>query len=102
MPLLMAKQEVFAWLKAGTKTIDVRKGCGRRGEIAVFQCGPNYIRFCIVKRETGKLTQLVRADNYRHVVPSAENLQAALNYLQALYGSEAEFFTAYYLGEPKV
>ena len=36
MPLLMAKKEVFAWLKAGVKTVDVRKGNGRRGDIAVF------------------------------------------------------------------
>ena len=101
MPLFMAKKEVFGWLKAGTKTIDVRKGGAWKGEVAVFQSGANYLELPIVKKETGKLTQIIRADNYRQIIPIAENLQAALSYLENLYGEDDALFTAYYLSKQK-
>ena len=44
---------------------------------------------------------MVRVDNYRQVIPTAENLQVALSYFKDLYGSDDEVFTAYYLGELK-
>lgn len=97
MPLFMAKREVFAWIKQGRKTIDVRKGQPRQGDIAVFQSGANHLRFHIFKRETGKLAEIVRPDNFKLVIPQAENLQSALNYLHDLYGNYDGQFTAYYL-----
>ena len=100
MPLLIAKKEVYAWLKDGKKTIDVRKGQGRRGDIAVFQCGKSHLRFAIVKKETGTLIEVIRNDNYRQVIPSAQSLEEALSYLQQLYGAYSGVFTAYYLKTP--
>ncbi|MGF3522508.1 MAG: hypothetical protein ACQXXJ_05360 [Candidatus Bathyarchaeia archaeon] len=97
MPLLPAKSEVFAWIKAGHKTIDVRKGKPARGEIAVIQCGKNYLRLPIMKTETGCLTDVIRADNFKLVVPTAITLQDALDYLKNLYGASSGVFTAYYL-----
>jgi len=101
MPLFMAKKEVFAWIKQGRKTIDVRKGKPRQGNIAVFQSGNNHLRFPILKRETGKLAEIVRPDNFKQVIPPAENLQAALNYFHCLYGIYDGQFTAYYLADLK-
>ena len=101
VPLFLTKKEAFAWLEAGTKTIDVRKGRAWSGEGAIFQSGPNHLELTIVKKETGKLTQVLRADNYRQVIPIAENLQAALRYLQNLYGDYDRLFTAYYLSNDK-
>jgi len=100
MPLLTAKKEVYAWLKDGKKTIDVRKGRARRGEVAVFQCGPNHLRFPIVKRETGSLTEVVRNDNYKQVIPTAICLEDAILYFHELYGNDGKVFTAYYLKIP--
>jgi ASC-1-like (ASCH) protein len=97
MPLFLAKKEVYFWLKDGKKTIDVRKGQARKGNTAVFQCGASYLRFPIVKRETAKLTEVIRKDNYKQVIPSAECLEEALGYLRTLYGIEDCVFTAYYL-----
>jgi ASC-1-like (ASCH) protein len=99
MPLFLAKKEVYAWIKEGKKTIDVRKGNARRGEIAVFQSGANSLRLPIVKKETGKLAEVIRKDNYQQVVPSAENLEAAIGYLCDLYGACGGVFTAYYLSQ---
>ncbi len=100
MPLLAAKKEVFAWLKMGNKTIDVRRGLPRGGETATFQCGTNHLRFHIIKTETGKLNEVIREDNFRQIIPSAENLEDAILYLCNLYGTRQGVFTAYYLSTP--
>lgn len=100
MPLFPAKREVFAWIKDGKKTIDVRKGKARRGEVAVFQSGPQCLRLKIIKKETGKLTDVIRADNYQSVIPTAKSLQGARDYLLGLYKGVDGLFTAYYLELP--
>jgi hypothetical protein len=97
----MAKKEVFVWLKAGTKTIDVLKGDARRGAVAVFQSGANYLELPIIRKETGKLTEVIRQDNFRLVIPTAETLEDALSYLRGIYGVSDGVFTAYYLSQPK-
>ena len=78
MPLLFARKEVFEWLKQGKKTIDVRKGTGKNGALALFQCGPHILRFIIVKREVGKLDDVVRLDNYLQIIPTAVDVQDAI------------------------
>ena len=97
MPLLYARKEVFEWLKQGKKTIDVRKGSPRLGEIAVFQSGPNILRLKIVKKESGQLMDILRLDNYRAVIPSAMQLGDAVDYLRGIYGVYDGVFTAYYV-----
>lgn len=99
MPLFSAKKEVYHWLKEGKKTIDVRKGNPRSGSMAIFQSGGNYLRFFIVKTETGKLHEVIRADNYLQVIPPAENLEAARNYLRGIYDAYDGLFTAYHLAQ---
>lgn len=100
MPLLRTKKEVFEWLTEGKKTIDIRKGSPHRGEIAVFEAGPHVLRLRIARRESGRLTDLVRLDNYRQVIPSAQTLDDAVGYLRKLYGDYDGVFTAYHV-EPK-
>ncbi len=97
----MAKKEVFAWLKAGTKTIDVRKGRPRHGEVAVFQSGTNNLELSIVKKEIGALTEVITQENFRSVIPVAKHLNDAVDYLQAIYGTREGVFTAYHLTQMK-
>jgi len=97
LPLLRTKKEVFEWLKQGKKTIDIRKGNPYRGEIAVFAAGPHVLRLKIAKRESGRLTDLVRLDNFRQVIPSAVVLGDAVDYLRRLYGDYDGVFTAYFV-----
>ena len=97
MPLLFARKEVFEWLKQGKKTIDVRKGTGKNGDFALFQCGPHILRFLIVKREVGKLDDVVRLDNYLQIIPTAADVQDAINFFHRLYGACDGFFTAYHV-----
>ena len=97
MPLLYVRKEVFQWLKMGTKTIDVRKGSPLRGEFALFQCGPNTLKMRIISCETGKLDEVIRADNFLKVIPSAGCCGDAFEYLRGLYPGYDGVFTAYHL-----
>lgn len=97
MPLLLTKKEIFIWLKEGKKTIDVRKGKPRRGDIAYFVSGPNKLQLKIRKKETGSLSEVLRSDNYRFVIPNAETLVEAVSYVRGLYGDCDGVFTAYYV-----
>ncbi len=97
MPLLYARKEVFNWLKQGKKTIDIRKGTPRKGDIVVFQSGPHILRYEIVKKEFGQLDQVLRLDNFKQVIPSAQELSEAVDYLWRIYGVCDGVFTAYYI-----
>lgn len=97
MPLFKTKREVFNWIKTGQKTIDIRKGEAWKGDTAVVQCGLGLLRLPITKKETGKLTELVRQDNYKTIIPTATSLEKALEYLRQFYGETDGAFTAYHL-----
>jgi ASC-1-like (ASCH) protein len=97
MPLFEATTEVFEWVKAGKKTIDIRKGKAIRGEIAVFQCGNRYFRPRILKKITGRLYEIINYKNYSQVVPSAKNVDGAIDYIVKIYHTSEGYFTAYYL-----
>jgi hypothetical protein len=47
--------------------------------------------------ETGKLTDVLRTDNYKLVVPFAGSLEAALDFFCMLYGNTDGIFTAYHV-----
>lgn len=97
MPLFRTKKEPFEWLKSNRKTIDVRKGTPLDGEVAVYLSGRNVLRMKIVRKETGKLTDVVRSDNFGLVIPSALVLDDAIAYLHGLYVGCEGVFTAYYI-----
>ena len=97
MPIFRTKKEAFQWLISGKKTVDVRKGNSFRGEFAVYLSGRNVLKMKITKRETGRLEEVVRSDNYRLVIPSALILTDALAYLRGLYLGYDGVFSAYYV-----
>jgi hypothetical protein len=97
LPLFFAKKEVFQWLLQGQKTIDIRKGKPKLGEIAVFQSGSRFLRLKILKTECGQLTDILRLDNFKAVIPSSVVLGDAIGYLWGIYGVNDGVFTAYYV-----
>jgi ASC-1-like (ASCH) protein len=98
----MVKKEVFAWLKSGAKTIDIRKGTPRNGDNAVFQSGAGRLELPIIKREAGKLEEVITQENFRSVVPTAQTLEEARDYLRRIYqSSKGAVYTAYHLGHTK-
>ena len=94
---LLAKKEVLEWLKSGQKTIDVRKGKPREGDRVQFISGPYRLEMRVVGRESGRLSELIRADNFRLVVPSAGSVEEAWAYLGRFYGVYDGVFTAYFV-----
>jgi len=101
LPWFLAKKEVFDWLMNGQKIIDVRKGSPKPGEIAVFQSGPRILRMKIVKIECGSLLDILRLDNFKSIIPSALELEDAVEYFRRIYGVCDGLFTAYHV-EPLV
>jgi ASC-1-like (ASCH) protein len=97
LPVFRTKKEAFEWLRTGKKTIDVRKGEPRNGEIAVYLSGRKILRMKITKRETGKIQEVVRLDNYRLVIPSAATVDEALAYVHKLYEGYDGVFAAYHV-----
>ena len=101
LPWFLTKKDVFHWLMSGQKTIDVRKGKPKSGNIAVFQSGLNVWRMKIVKTEVGLLSEILHLGNFKAVIPSALELDDVFNYLKRIYGTCDGVFTAYYV-EPLV
>jgi ASC-1-like (ASCH) protein len=97
LPVFRTKKEAFQWLKTGKKTIDIRKGEPLRGEIAVYLSGRSVLRMKITKRETGRIEEVVRLDNFRFVIPSAVTVEEAISYLRQLYYSYDGVFAAYHV-----
>ena len=97
MPLFKIKKQIFHWIKNGQKTIDIRKGRAYKGDRVVFQCGPFLLKMQIIKKKEGKLVKILRPDNYKAVVPIANSVEEAINFLKRLYGETEGVFTAYYL-----
>ncbi|HMK94401.1 MAG TPA: hypothetical protein VK536_03270 [Candidatus Limnocylindrales bacterium] len=97
MPVFRTKKEAFEWLKTNEKTIDVRRGKPSHGEIAVYMSGRKVLRMKITKKEAGRLEEVVRSDNYRLIIPTAETVEGAVAYLRKLYDGFDGVFTAYYV-----
>jgi hypothetical protein len=66
---------------------------------AVFQSGSQYQRFSIIRKETGKLTEVLTRENFRQVIPTAKTLEEALDYLRRIYTVNDGVFTAYHLAQ---
>jgi ASC-1-like (ASCH) protein len=94
---LLAKKEVFEWLRHGQKTIDIRKGKPRQGDRVLFVSGPHKLEMRVVDRQSGTLVDLIRTDNFRQIVPSAVSVVEAMDYLRRIYGEVDGLFTAYFV-----
>ena len=92
----MVKKEVFEWIKAGQKTIELRRGKARAGDVAVFQCGRNILRGKIIGKEEGSLLTLLQKFDFKKIIPSVNSMEEAKAYLRALYKTTDGTFTAYY------
>ena len=66
------------------------------GDVAVFQCGGNILRRKIIKKEEGNFTDVLRKDNYKNIIPSANTLEEAINYIEKLQGTTEGVFAVYY------
>jgi ASC-1-like (ASCH) protein len=98
MPLLRTKREYFEWVKSGVKTIDLRRGKPKGGDVAVFLCGREVLRKKILSKKTGKLEEVLTEENYRQIVPDSKSVAEALERIRLLYGATDGEFTTYQVG----
>jgi ASC-1-like (ASCH) protein len=91
----MVKKEVFEWIKAGKKTIELRKGKAKAGDQAVFQCGRNILRGKIIRKDVGNLQTHLQSLNFKQIIPTANSAEEAKAYIKKLYGTTDGTFTAY-------
>jgi len=94
-PLFMVKKEVFEWIKAGKKTIELRKGKAKSGDQAVFQCGGNILRGKIVRKDEGNLRTLLQSLDFKQIISTANSIEEAEAYIERLYETTDGIFTAY-------
>jgi len=92
----MVKKVSFDWIKSGRKRIEVRRRRMEKGDKAVFLCSKWMLNGKIVKKEQGKLSEIVNRSNFRDVVPVAKNLKELIAYIEKLYGTSKDEFTAYH------
>lgn len=74
-----------------TENIELRKGKARKGDEVVFQCGRRIVRGRITRKEEGTLEDVLRQDNYKKIIPIANSLEEAIDYLKRLYGTPKEY-----------
>jgi ASC-1-like (ASCH) protein len=94
---LLEKKEVFEWLKSGQKTVDIRRGKPRQGDRVLFVSGPHKLEMRVIARQSGALGDLIRADNFKKIIPSAGSVDEAVAYLRGIYGDVDGMFTAYFI-----
>jgi len=94
-PLFMVKKEVFEWIKAGQKTVELRTGKARSGDQAVFQCGRNILRGKIISKDEGNLSTLLHNINCKEIIPTANSIEEAIAYIKKLYVTTEGTLTAY-------
>jgi ASC-1-like (ASCH) protein len=91
----MVKKEVFEWIKAGKKTIELRKGKAKSGDQAVFQCGRSILRGKIVRTHEGSLPTLLQSLDFKQIIPTVHSVEEAKAYIKKLYGTTDGTFVAY-------
>jgi len=96
MPLFMVRKENFEWIRSGRKRIEVRRGRKMEGDEAVFLCSKWMLKGRIVRREQGKLLNIMDSSNFRDVIPAARSLKEAMSHIEKLYGTTKGTFTAYH------
>jgi ASC-1-like (ASCH) protein len=96
IPAFLTKKEVYDWIKTGRKTIELRKGKVQRGEKIAFLNGRREsVRGRILRKREGHLDELLNSVNYKRVIPTARNLDDAVDFVRRIYQSTAGTFATY-------
>jgi ASC-1-like (ASCH) protein len=96
MPAFLTKKQVFEWIKAGEKTIELRSGKCLNGDRIAFLNGQGQcVKGRILWKREGRLEDVLNADTYRKIVPTAKSLDDALAFVRHIYPVSDGTFTAY-------
>ncbi len=96
MPAFLTKKQVFEWVKSGEKTIELRSGKCLNGDRIAFLNGQRQcVKGRILRKREGKLEDVLNADTFRKIVPTASSLDEALAFVKQIYPSSDGPFTTY-------
>ena len=95
MPLFRMYKDIFECIKDGSKTIEVRNRL-LKGDEAVFLCGKQVIRKHITETKQFDLDDNFLSQNWKKIVPTAENGEAARRRLLEIFPNETKFY-AYFI-----
>jgi ASC-1-like (ASCH) protein len=96
VPVFRIKKQVYNWIKSGEKTIELRRGISRHGDSILFLGGRGEsIKVHILKKQEGKLEDLLNRTTYSKIVPPAKNLDEAFEFIKNIYPFTEGTFTTY-------
>jgi ASC-1-like (ASCH) protein len=96
VPAFLTKKQVYEWITAGEKTIELRKGTSQRGDCIAFLNGQRQcVKGRILRKREGKLLDILNVTTYRKIVPTARSLDEAITFVKQLYQTTDGTFTAY-------
>lgn len=98
MPLLEESEEGFDLVIRGLKTAIIKRGSPLPGNVAAIRCGSRITHATIVKKESGRLSRVLRLDNYRRFFPNAKSYEEAI---RSISNSPGHVFTGYHLWFPE-
>ena len=96
MPLFRVYGDIYDDIAAGRKTIEVRAWL-KHGDTATFLSGTRVLRRKIVRVVPFHLGDGFFETNWKRIIPSAENEEAARAKLESIFPHSKEFY-AYYIG----
>jgi ASC-1-like (ASCH) protein len=96
MPAFLTKKEVYEWIRSGEKTIELRSGKSISGNSITFINGIGQtVKARILRKQEGKLEDLLNPVTYRKIVPKATSLDEALAFVKKIYPLTEGTFTMY-------
>jgi ASC-1-like (ASCH) protein len=96
MPTFLTKKRVYEWIRSGEKTIELRSGKPVNGDNITFLNGRRQtVRARVLRKQEGKLEDVLNAVTYRKIVPTAKSLDEAFAFVKEIYPLANGTFTTY-------
>jgi ASC-1-like (ASCH) protein len=90
------KKQVYEWIRSGEKTIELRSGKSVNGDSITFLNGRGQtVKARILRKQEGRLEDVLNAVTYRKIVPIAKSLDEALAFVKEIYPLADGTFTTY-------
>ena len=95
-PAFLTKKEVYEWIRTRRKTIELRRGKSQNGEKIAFLNGRNEsVKGRILRRQEGRLEEVLNAVTFKKIIPTASSLDEAKAFIKQIYPQTDGTFTTY-------
>jgi ASC-1-like (ASCH) protein len=95
-PTFLINKEVYEWIRTKQKTIELRRGKPQNGDKIAFLSGRNEsVNGKILRKHEGKLEEVLNAATYKKIIPTANSLAEAKDFIKQIYPQTHGTFTTY-------